>query len=51
MKESYRGAHGVVVIVGENRPGNSSSNPERGCLQFHIALITWEKVWIQVFSL
>ena len=46
-----RGARGVMVIVVGNWHGDTSSNPGRDWLHFHIALIPLGKVWIQSFSL
>ena len=45
------GASGVVVIAVGNEHGDTSSNPGRYWLTFHIALIPLGKVWIQLFSL
>ena len=47
----YEDARGVTVIVVRRGLGYLSSNPERGCLYFTLALICLEKVWIQLFSL
>ena len=35
----YRGAHGVIIIVVGNGPGDPSSNPGQ---DYHISLYTWE---------
>ena len=43
------GARGVMVIVAGIGHGDTSSNP--GLIAFHIALIPFGKVWIQLFSL
>ena len=45
------GDHDVMVIVVGNGHGDTSSNPGRDWLRFHIALILLGKVWIQLFSL
>ena len=45
------GARGVIVIAVGNEHGDTSSNPGRDWLHFHIALIPLGKVWIQLFSL
>ena len=45
------GARGVIVIVVGNEHGDTSSNPGRDLLHFHIALIPLGKVWIQLLSL
>ena len=45
------GSRGLMFSVEENGHGDPSSNPERGCLHFHIALISLRKVSIQQFSL
>ena len=45
------GARGVMVIVIGNGHSDTSSNPRRDWLHFHIALIPLGKVWIQFFSL
>ena len=37
-------AHGIVVIVVGNGPGNTSSNPGQGMTVFHIVLIDLGKV-------
>ena len=47
----FRGARGVMVIVVRNGLGNTSLNPGRDWLHFHIALIPLGKVLIQLFSL
>ena len=44
-------ARGVLVIVVGNGHGDTSSNPGRDRLHFHIALIPLVKVWIQLFFL
>ena len=41
---SLGGARGVIVIVVGNDHGDSSSNPGRDSLHFHIALIPLGKV-------
>ena len=46
-----QGARGVMVIVVGNGHSNTSSNPGRDPIPFHIALIPLGKVWIQLFSL
>ncbi len=38
-----------MVIVVRNGQGDTSSNPGRDWLHFHIALIPLGKVWIQIF--
>ena len=43
------GALGVMVIVVGNGHGDTSSNPARDWLHFHMALIPFGKVWIQLF--
>ena len=47
---SRGGACGVMVIVAGNGHDDTSSNPGRDWLHFHIALIPLGKVWIQLFS-
>ena len=47
----FGGARGVMAIVVGNGHGDTSSNPGRDSLHFHIALIPLGKVWIQLFSL
>ena len=44
------GARGVMVIVVGNGHGDTSSNPGRDNITFHIALIPLGKLWIQLFS-
>ena len=46
MKKSVSpsGARGVVVIAVGNEHGDTSSNPGRDCIAFHIALISLGKV-------
>ena len=46
-----KGVRGVMVIVVGNGHGDTSSNPGRDWLHFHIVLIPLGKVWIQLFSL
>ena len=50
-QQSLGGARGVMVIVAGYGNGDTSSNPGRDWLHFHIALIPFGKVWIQIFSL
>ena len=45
------GARGVMVFFVGNGHGDTSSNHGRDRLHFHIALIPFGKVWIQLFSL
>ena len=40
----FGGARGVMVIVVGNEHGDTNSNPGRGLIAFHIALIPLEKV-------
>ena len=47
----FGGALGVMVIVAGNGHGDTSSNPRRDWLHFHLALIPLRKVWILLFSL
>ena len=49
MRQSMRGARGVIVTVAGIGHGDTSSNP--WLIAFHIALIPLGKVWIQLFSL
>ena len=51
VSDKFGGARGVMVIVVWNGHGDTSSNPGRDWLHFHIALIPLGKVWIQLFSL
>ena len=49
---THGGAHDVmaIIIIG-NGHGEPSSNPGWGWLHFHIVLILFGKVWIQLFSI
>ena len=48
LSGAYNPSDGTVVGNGHDQ---TSSNPEQGCLYFHIALIHLGKVWIQLISL
>ena len=40
MQDNHHGiVRGVVVIIGEGRHGDPSSNPGRGCLQFTCSIL------------